>query len=190
MGYRDSGVYSIKELVYWGSTIIRVKEDWRDVRKGEGLDLRAAKGGVIPFIGLVEVESKLISDVQTSVFLTVVPMLVARDEVEYTIIGYNVMEEMIRNKGQGRSKGAIVDIMSLLWWMWMWRVLVNWCSLCKVKLKKACVFEEWYELQCSLCWVSLVARWAVALRLLSQQARLHLGLAQIAPVLSSLVGHN
>ena len=39
-------------------------------------------------------------------------MLVARDEVEYPIIGYNVIEEMIRNKGQGRSKGAIVDIMS------------------------------------------------------------------------------
>ena len=27
--------------------------------KGEGLDLRAAKGGVIPFIGLVEVEFNL-----------------------------------------------------------------------------------------------------------------------------------
>ena len=39
-------------------------------------------------------------------------MLISRDEVGYPIIGYNVMEEMIRNKGQGRSKGAIVDIMS------------------------------------------------------------------------------
>ena len=41
-------------------------------------------------------------------------MLVARDEVEHPwpIIGYNVIEEMIRNRGQGRSKGAIVDIMS------------------------------------------------------------------------------
>ena len=59
----------------------------------------------------MEVEFQLTSDVQTSVLLTV-PMLVARDEVEYPIIGYNVIEEMIRNKGQGRSKGAIVDIMS------------------------------------------------------------------------------
>ena len=91
--------------------MIRVKGDSRDVRKGEGLDLRAAKGGLIPFIGLVEVEFQLTSDVQTSVLLTV-PMLVARDEVEYPIIGYNVIEEMIRNEGQGRSKGAIVDIMS------------------------------------------------------------------------------
>lgn len=31
----------------------------------------------------------------------------------YPIIhGYNVIEEMIRNKGQGGSKGAIVGIMS------------------------------------------------------------------------------
>ena len=59
----------------------------------------------------MEVEFQLTSDVQTSVLLTV-PMLVARDEVEYPIIGYNVIEEIIRNKGQGRSKGAIVDIMS------------------------------------------------------------------------------
>ena len=59
----------------------------------------------------MEVEIQLTSDVQTSVLLTV-PMLVARDEVQYLIIGYNVIEEMIRNKGQRRSKGAIVDIMS------------------------------------------------------------------------------
>ena len=39
-------------------------------------------------------------------------MLVARDELEHPIIGYNIIEEMIRNSGQGRSKGAIVDIMS------------------------------------------------------------------------------
>ena len=39
-------------------------------------------------------------------------MLVVRDEVEHLIIGYNIIEEMIRNSGQGRSKGAIVDIMS------------------------------------------------------------------------------
>ena len=39
-------------------------------------------------------------------------MLVARDEVEHPIIGYNIIEEMIRNSGQGRSEGAIVDIMS------------------------------------------------------------------------------
>ena len=40
-------------------------------------------------------------------------MLVVRDEVEHPIIGYNIIEEMIRNSGQGRSKGTIVDIMSV-----------------------------------------------------------------------------
>ena len=59
----------------------------------------------------MEVEFQLTSDVQTSVLLTV-PILIVREELEYWIIGYNVKEEMIRNKGQGGSKGAIVDIMS------------------------------------------------------------------------------
>ena len=42
------------------------------------MDLRAAKGFVIPFIGLAEVEFQLISDVQTSVFLT--PLEVVRKD--------------------------------------------------------------------------------------------------------------
>ena len=80
----------------------------RDVTKSEGLDLRAANGGVIR----VEVEFQLIYDVRTSVLLTV-PILVARDELVYPIIhGYNVIEEMTRNKGQGRRKEAIFDAMS------------------------------------------------------------------------------
>ena len=83
--------------------MITVKEDWRYVRKGEGLDLRAIR---------VEVEFQLVPDFQASVLLTV-PILVARDKLVYPIIhGYNVIEEMIRNKGQGGSKVAIVDIMS------------------------------------------------------------------------------
>ena len=60
----------------------------------------------------VEVEFQLIPDFQASVLLSV-PILAARDKLVYPIIhGYNVIEEMIRNKGQGGSKVAIVDIMS------------------------------------------------------------------------------
>ena len=60
----------------------------------------------------MEVEFQLIYDVRTSVLLTV-PILVARDELVYPIIhGYNVIEEMTRNKGQGRRKEAIFDAMS------------------------------------------------------------------------------
>ena len=120
--------------------MIRVKEDWKDVTKGEGLDLRAANGGVIR----VEVEFQLIYDVRTSVLLTV-PILVARDELVYPIIhGYNVIEETIRNKWQGGSKGAIFDIMSFA------LVDVNVESVSALvefvhgQMKKACVFEEWY----------------------------------------------
>ena len=78
--------------------MIRLKEDRKDVTKGEGLDLRAANGGVIPFIGWVEVEFQLTSYIRTSVLLKV-QILVARDELVYSIIhGYNVIEETIRNK--------------------------------------------------------------------------------------------
>ena len=60
----------------------------------------------------MEVEFQLVPDFQASVLLTV-PILVARDKLVSPIIhGYSVIEEMIRNKGQGGSKGAIVDIMS------------------------------------------------------------------------------
>ena len=54
----------------------------------------------------MEVEFQLISDVRTSVLLTV-PILVARDELVYPIIhGYNVIEEMTRNKGTRRKQGS------------------------------------------------------------------------------------
>ena len=42
------------------------------------LDLRATNGGIIPFIGWVEVQFQLASDMQSSVPLTV-PVLVAND---------------------------------------------------------------------------------------------------------------
>ena len=62
----------------------------------------------------MEVEFQLIPDFQASVLLTVpILQLVARDKLVNPIInGYNVIEEMIRNKGQGGSNVAIVDIMS------------------------------------------------------------------------------
>ena len=124
--------------------MIRVKEDWKDVTKGEGLDLKAANGGVIPFIGWAEVEFHLTSYVQTSILLKV-QILVTRDELVYPIIhGYNVIEKTIRNKWQGGSKGAIFDIMNFA------LVDVNVKSVSALvefvqgQMKKACVFEKWY----------------------------------------------
>ena len=78
---------------------------------GAGLDLSAANGGIIPFIGWVEVEFHVTSDGESSVPLTV-PILIARDELEYSIIGYNVIEEVIRNKRQEWGEAAITDMMS------------------------------------------------------------------------------
>ena len=54
------------------------------------LNLKAANGRIIPFIGWVEVQFQLASDTHSSVPLTV-PILVARDEVEHPVIGYNVI---------------------------------------------------------------------------------------------------
>lgn len=79
--------------------------------EGAGLDLRAANGGIVPFVGWVEVEFHLTSDGQSCVPLTV-PILITRDKLEYPIIGYNVIEEVIRNKRQEWGEGAITDMTS------------------------------------------------------------------------------
>lgn len=61
-----------------------------------GLNLIGANGGPILFEGWVEVQFQLASSTQSSIPLTV-PLLVARDELEFPIIGYNVIEEVIKD---------------------------------------------------------------------------------------------
>ena len=77
------------------------------------LNLRAGNGGIIPFIGWVEAQFQLASDTHSSVPLTV-PILIARDELEHPVIGYNVIEETIKDRTQvqGESDGAVIDIMN------------------------------------------------------------------------------
>ena len=75
------------------------------------LNLRAANGGIIPFIGWVEVQFQLTSDTHSSVPLTV-PILVARDELEHPIIGYNVIEKTIRTEHKFKGK-AMVQLLTL-----------------------------------------------------------------------------
>ena len=77
------------------------------------LNLRAANDGIIPLIGWVEVQFQLASDTHSSLPLTV-PILVARDELEHPIIGYNVIEETIKDRTQvqGESNGAVIDIIN------------------------------------------------------------------------------
>jgi len=59
------------------------------------------------------VQFQLASDTQSSVPITV-PILVARDELEHPIIGYNVIEETLKDRTQvqGESNGAVIDIMN------------------------------------------------------------------------------
>ena len=78
-----------------------------------GLSLIGANGGTIPFDGWVEVQFQLTSGAQSSTLITV-PLLVARDDLEYPIIGYNVIEEVIKNPDQmgGESTESLREIMS------------------------------------------------------------------------------
>ena len=78
-----------------------------------GLNLIGANGGPIPFDGWVKVQFQLTSGAQSSTPLTV-PLLVARDDLEYPIIGYNVIEEKIKSRDQtgGESVYSLGEIMS------------------------------------------------------------------------------
>lgn len=70
-----------------------------------GLNLIGANGGPIPFDGWVEVQFQLTSGAQSSTPLTV-PLLVARNDLEYPIIGFNVIEEVIKSLDQMGEDGA------------------------------------------------------------------------------------
>ncbi|PFX25321.1 hypothetical protein AWC38_SpisGene10089 [Stylophora pistillata] len=71
-----------------------------------GLNLIGANGGPIPFDGWVEVQFQLTSGAQSSTRLTV-PLLVARNDLEYPIIGFNVIEEVIKSPDQMGEDGAV-----------------------------------------------------------------------------------
>ena len=69
------------------------------LREEAGLSLIGANGGPILFDGWVEVQFQLTSGNQSSTPLTV-PLLVARSDLEFPIIGYNVIEEVIKSPDQ------------------------------------------------------------------------------------------
>lgn len=70
-----------------------------------GLNLIGANGAPIPFDGWVEVQFQLTSGAQSSTPLTV-PLLVARNDLEYPIIGFNVIEEVIKSPDQMGEDGG------------------------------------------------------------------------------------
>lgn len=77
-----------------------------------GLGLIGANGGRIPFEGWVEMQFQLASSTESSNPLTV-PLLVARDEFEFPISGYNVIEEVIKDRDLvgGESADSFGEIM-------------------------------------------------------------------------------
>ena len=81
--------------------------------EGAGLNLIGANGGLITFDGWVEVQFQLTSGAGSSTPLTV-PLLVARDDLEYPIIGYNVIEEVIKSPDEmgGESTESLRETMS------------------------------------------------------------------------------
>ena len=60
------------------------------------LELKAANGTLIPYVGWIEIGFRL--ENSTPGKHVVVPVLVARDRLDHPIIGYNVIEEIIRNQ--------------------------------------------------------------------------------------------
>jgi hypothetical protein len=58
------------------------------------LDLKAANGSSIPYKGFIEVRIKLLNSQIGEEVL--VPLLVASDHLDHPIIGYNVIEELVK----------------------------------------------------------------------------------------------
>ena len=67
------------------------------------LNLVGANGGAIPFEGWIEVGFQLGSETQLSLPL-MVPFLVANEDLEHPIIGYNVIKEVIKGHIQKESE--------------------------------------------------------------------------------------
>ena len=68
---------------------------------GSNLELKAANGTTIPYLGWIEIRFRL--DHARPDRHVVVPILVARDSLEHLIIGYNVIEEVIKDQNDSTS---------------------------------------------------------------------------------------
>ena len=68
---------------------------------GSNLELKAANGTTIPYLGWIEIRFRL--DHSRPDRHVVVPILVAQDSLEHLIIGYNVIEEVIKDQNDSTS---------------------------------------------------------------------------------------
>ena len=77
------------------------------------LDLKAANGTDLPYMGWIDVDFKLAGKNQE--YGVNVPFLVSKDRIDSPIIGYNVIEEISRNAASsstGDEQAPLLDVLS------------------------------------------------------------------------------
>ena len=77
------------------------------------LDLKAANGTDLPYLGWVDIHFKLAGNEHD--YGLNVPFLVSKDQLDFPIVGYNVIEEITRNCDQSvtaDAKQPLVDVLS------------------------------------------------------------------------------
>ena len=84
-----------------------------ELLKERGLDLKAANGTAIPYEGWVEISFKLVtSNDQHGIS---VPFLISTDTLEHLIVGYNIIEEMVKSaesQSPSNDQRTIVHVLS------------------------------------------------------------------------------
>ena len=102
----------VQTEVLWdtGAQVSIVSKDWiaenlptvesrqmEELLSDKGLDLKAANGSEIPYEGWTEISFKLATSGNKHGMA--VPFLISTDPLDYPIIGYNVIEEIVKNPG-------------------------------------------------------------------------------------------
>ena len=81
--------------------------------EGTDLELMTANGSKLPYKGLVKIDFQLSqTDGDSIEVLISVPMLVTDYKLEQPIIGYNLIEEVIKEKGLATDLEGIISLLS------------------------------------------------------------------------------
>ena len=102
MSKRWKGIHLPGELV----------RDVSELLEGEELNLQAANGAEISYDGCVEVDFQLSGDVEQSEPLKVPILIGSQDNQEYPIMGFNVIEEVIKRKGNSDPPNVLTRVVS------------------------------------------------------------------------------
>ena len=86
--------------------------DVSELLEGEELNLQAANDTEITYNGWVEVDFQLARDVEQTEPLKVSIVVGSQDNQEYPIIGFNVIEDVIKRKGNSNTPNAVTRVVS------------------------------------------------------------------------------